>query len=90
MICNKDGISSEEIAAEIQVTGIAIAEFKLCIVCKAKVESHLKIIRTVILKDEPEAPSLSLVQKKSLRIGLAHRMKVRNMKSAERRKLYFK
>jgi len=90
IVCHSDEISIEEIAAEIQVTKISICDFKLCIPCRTKVEKCLKIIRTEILKDENDAPSLSHSDKRSLRIGLKARMEVRDLKSAERRRVYFK
>jgi len=91
LTCNANAtVSTEEIAAEIQVVKIAIEKFKLCIACKAKVEAHLRFIRTQLLKDENDAPSLAHSDKRMLRIGLAQRTKVRDLKSAERRKLYFK
>ena len=89
IVCDSDKISIEEIAAEIQVTGISICEFKLCVPCMTKVDMCLKIIRTELLKDE-WGPRISEGTKRSLRRGLTQRMKVRELKSAERRKLYFK
>lgn len=90
LVCHSDEISIEEIAAEIQVTKISIYEFKLCISCRTKIEKCLEIIRTKLVKDENEILSLSYNDKRALRIGLKARMKVRDLKSAERRKYYFK
>ena len=90
LVCHSDEISIEEIAAEIQVMKISICEFKLCIPCRTKVEKCLEIIRTQLLKDENEIFSLSRSDKRALRIGLKARMRVRDLKSAERRRIYFK
>ena len=90
IVCHSDEISIEEIAAEIHVAGISICDFKLCIPCRTKVEKCLKIIRTQLVRDTNDALSLTHSDKRALRIGLKARMEVRDLKSAERRKLYFK
>lgn len=94
MVCHSDKLSTsawsiEEIAAEIHVTGRSICDFKLCIPCRTKVDKCLEIIRTELVKDE-WGPQFSNQTKRALRIGLKARMKVRDLRSAERKKYYFK